>query len=162
MFDTLKRVISDLIQREPEAVFAEGDPRVAVAALMCHVVAADGVVRPAERERLVEELVRRYGLGPEVAADLAEAARRAELESATVQRFTAGLSRLPLEERRDIVSSLWRLVFVDGSLHEFEDNIVWRIADLLGLPPHERTSLRKAAEAECAAEAAREAAEGAP
>lgn len=161
MLNALRRLFADLIARETETVFAEDDPRLAVAALMCHVIAADGVIRPSERERMVAELAQRYGLSDDDARDLAEAARRVELESATVQRFTAGLERgLPLSERREIVTALWKIVFVDGVVHEFEDAIVGRIADLLGLEPHERTGLRKAVEAE-SEEAAIRAAEAA-
>ncbi len=149
MLQTLKRFIDDLVSREPEKVFAEDDPRVAVAALMFHVIGADGVATPPERRRLHEELARRYGLTPTEAADIGEAARRAELETATLQRFTAGLQRrLAPAERRDIVSSLWRVVLADGAVHEFEDNVVWRIADLLAVPPHERIAIRKEIEAE--------------
>ena len=151
MFDLLKRLFSDLMSREPQTVFADNDPRLAVAALMCHVVAADGVVRPAERQRVIEELAHRYRMSEGDAEVLAEAARRAELESAVLQRFTGGLQRgLPLEERREIVTSLWKVVLADGVVHEFEDNVVWRIADLLGIEAHERVALRKTVEAEIA------------
>ncbi len=161
MLNALRRLFADLIARETLPVFAEDDPRVAVAALMCHVIAADGVVRPTERERMVAELAQRYRLSEDDARDLAEAARRVELESATVQRFTAGLERgLPLAERREIVTALWKIVFADGVVHEFEDAVVGRIADLLGLEPHDRTALRKTVEAE-SEEAAIRAAEAA-
>lgn len=149
MLNALRRLFTDLISRETGAVFDEDDPRLAVAALMCHVIAADGVVRPNERERMVAALAQRYRMSEDAARDLAEAARRAELESATVQRFTAGLERgLPLSERREIVAALWRVAFSDGGVHEFEDAIVGRIADLLGIEPHDRTALRKTVEAE--------------
>lgn len=160
MLQTLKRLFTELVDRQTATIFADDDPRLAVAALMCHVVAADGVVRPAERQRMMEELARRYGLGAEDARGLAEAARRAESETATVQRFTAGLQRsLPLAERREIVASLWKLVFADGHALEFEDAVVGRIAELLGIEAHERIALRKTVEADCEEEAMR-AAEG--
>ncbi len=155
MLHVLKRLLTDLVDRQTKT-FADDDPRLAVAALMCHVIAADGIVRPAERERMMTELARRYGLGAEDTRVLAEVARRAELESATVQRFTAGLQRgLPLAERREIVASLWKLVLADGQALEFEDAVVGRIADLLGIEAHERTALRKQVEAECEDEAVR-------
>jgi uncharacterized tellurite resistance protein B-like protein len=149
MLDTLKRYFGDLVAHEPEKVFDEDDPRLAVAALMFHVVAADGVVTPQESRRLIEELARHYGLTVAEASELGETARQAELETATLQRFTAGLQRkLDPDQRRDIVASLWRVVFADGAVHEFEDNVLWRIADLLGIPSHERVAIRKAIEAE--------------
>lgn len=156
MLTALKHLFTELVERHAGAVFADDDPRLAVAALMCHVVAADGVVSPAERTRLVGELGRRYGLAAEDARDLTEAARRADLETATLQRFTAGLQRgMSLDARREIVAALWKLAFADGDLHEFEDAVVWRIAELLGLEPHERTALRKTVEAEVEEEALR-------
>jgi len=149
MLDTLKRYFGDLVAREPEKVFDEDDPRLAVAALMFHVVAADGVVTAEERRRLNDELARHYGLTVAQATELGEIAREAELETATLQRFTAGLQRkLDPDQRRDIVASLWRIVLADGAVHEFEDNVLWRIADLLGVPAHERIAVRKAIEAE--------------
>lgn len=157
MLNALRRLFTDLVERGEAAAFAVDDPRLAVAALMWHVIGADGVVLPNERERMLDELAHRYGLAPEVARDLSEAARRAELESAALQTFTAGLQRgLPIGERREIVSSLWRLAFADGDVGEFEDNVVWRIAELLGIEPHERTALRKEVEAVAADEARRE------
>ena len=149
MLEALKRLFSDLVARAPAATFAEDDPRLAVAALMFHVVAADGVVSPAERDRMVAELARRYRLTIDDARGLAEAARRADLETAALQRFTGGLERrLPITERREIVSALWKVVLADGTVHEFEDNLVWRIAELLGIEAHERIALRKTVEAD--------------
>ncbi|MCE1235421.1 MAG: TerB family tellurite resistance protein [Hyphomicrobiales bacterium] len=156
MLNALRRLFTDLVERGEAAAFAVDDPRLAVAALMWHVIGADGVIQPNERERMLGELERRYRLAADDAHDLAEAARRAELESAALQTFTAGLQRrLPIAERREIVSSLWRLAFTDGDVHEFEDNVVWRIAELLGIEAHERTALRKEVEAAAADEALR-------
>lgn len=159
MFDALKRLFSDLKARAPEPTFALDDPRLAVAALMCHVIAVDGVVRPAERTAMIATLADRYGLTTAEAGQLAEAAREAELETAALKRFTAGLARsLPIDERRDIVAALWRLIFADGAVHEFEDNVVWRIADMLGVSAAERTAIRKRIEADLEESAMRTAA----
>lgn len=156
MFNALKRLFSDLVERDGATAFADDDPRLAVAALMAHVVGADGEVRPAERLRMIDELGRRYGLAADDARDLADAARDVERETAAIQRFTAGLQRnLPMGERREIVASLWKIACAEGGVREFEDNVVWRIADLLGIEPHERTTLRKTVEADCEAEALR-------
>jgi uncharacterized tellurite resistance protein B-like protein len=34
------------------------------------------------------------------------------------------------------VKTLWRLVYSDGSLHEYENYLVRKVADLLGLEHH--------------------------
>ena len=39
--------------------------------------------------------------------------------------------------------SSWQLVFADGKVHEFEDNLIWRVAELLGVSARDRVLLRK-------------------
>ena len=149
MFDRLRRQVLEFVGRTGATTFADDDPRLAVAALMVHAVAADGVVTTQERRRLEAELERGYGLTARQAVDLYEAARLAEAETSSLQSFTAGLQRsLSVEDRRKVVAALWRLVFADGDLHEFEDNVVGRIGDLLGVPAAERIGLRKTIEAD--------------
>ena len=38
---------------------------------------------------------------------------------------------------------MWKLVYADGTVHEFEDNAVWRVAELLGVPAQTRIRLKK-------------------
>lgn len=151
MFEILTRLLSDLIARTPAATFAGDDPRLAVAVLLCHVAAVDGDTQPEERRQVVEELTRRYDLPDEIAHDLTEAATRIERETVALADFTAGLQRrLPIDERREIVAALCKVALAEGGVHEFEDAVVWRIADLLGIPPHERVAIAKTAEADVA------------
>ncbi len=149
MLTKIRNLFSDLMARKPEQVFDLDDPRLAVAALMFHVIAVDGVVTAQEKARWIEELSRRFGLPAEEAQALAEAGRAAELETADLMNFTTGLkTRLGLPDRLDVVRALWTMVFADGEIHEFEDDVVWRIADMLAIEPRDRMILRKEVEAE--------------
>lgn len=149
MLSSLKRLFSDLVERRPEKAFEIDDPRLAVAALMFHVVAVDGAVKPQEKALWIAELARRYDMSLDEAQALAEAGREAELETADLMTFTVGLQlRLTPAERLDVVRALWTIVLADGEIHEFEDNVVWRIADLLDIAPRDRLTARKEVEAE--------------
>jgi uncharacterized tellurite resistance protein B-like protein len=54
-------------------------------------------------------------------------------------RFTSVLTREFDPERRvAVVERLWEVVYADGRVHEFEDNLVWRVAELLGVARHDR------------------------
>ena len=160
MFDALKRLFSDLKARAPEPTFALDDPRLAVAALMCHVIAVDGVVRPAERTAMIATLADRYGLTTAEAGQLAEAAREAELETAALKRFTAGLARsLPIEERRDIVSRAEIDAYagtgepldkagaygIQGVAAVFVSRLEGSYSGVMGLPLHETAELLREA-----------------
>jgi uncharacterized tellurite resistance protein B-like protein len=37
---------------------------------------------------------------------------------------------------------MWELVYADGEVSEFEDNVVWRAADLLGVSSRDRINLK--------------------
>ena len=37
---------------------------------------------------------------------------------------------------------MWQVVFADSKNHELEDNMVWRIAELIGVSARQRTVLR--------------------
>jgi uncharacterized tellurite resistance protein B-like protein len=37
---------------------------------------------------------------------------------------------------------MWELVYADGQVSEFEDNVVWRAADLLGISSRDRIDLK--------------------
>ena len=38
---------------------------------------------------------------------------------------------------------MWQIVYTDGVVTEFEDNLIWRAADLLGVSQRERIALRE-------------------
>jgi uncharacterized tellurite resistance protein B-like protein len=124
---------------------AEEEVRLAVAALLFHVIAVDGVVSPAERAKLTELLKSDFDLDPLGASSLVEAAETADEEAVDLYRFTSLLKqRLEVADRERIIEMMWRLVFADGDMHEFEENVVWRVAELLSVPPQVRIRLKQA------------------
>jgi hypothetical protein len=38
---------------------------------------------------------------------------------------------------------LWDMAHADGEIHEFEENVVWRVAELLGVSTRDRVTLRR-------------------
>jgi uncharacterized tellurite resistance protein B-like protein len=37
---------------------------------------------------------------------------------------------------------MWEMIYADGQVTEFEDNVVWRAADLLGISSRDRIDLK--------------------
>jgi len=57
--------------------------------------------------------------------------------------FTSVIMRTVDETGRlRIVEMMWELVYADGNVTEFEDNVVWRAADLLGVSSRDRLDLK--------------------
>jgi uncharacterized tellurite resistance protein B-like protein len=41
-----------------------------------------------------------------------------------------------------MVEMMWTVAYADGAVSEYEDNLIWRVADLLGVSSTERIALR--------------------
>jgi len=90
-------------------------------------------------------LKRHFGLEPQATHSLVEAAENAEAEAVDLYGFTSVLkARLDAADRERIVEMMWQLVYADGKVDEFENNIVWRVAELLGVSTQTRIRLKQA------------------
>jgi uncharacterized tellurite resistance protein B-like protein len=145
MFERLISFLTDLSDAGRHGTL-EGldDPRVAAAALMFHVMDADGVRRDAEAERLREALAATYGVSGRELEALVKAGEHADREAVDLHTFTSVLKRhLDAGARSEFIRIMWEIVYADGELHELEDNLVWRIAELIGVERRERIALRR-------------------
>lgn len=144
MFDRLQHFLSTVVRDDEREPFTRDDPRVAMAALFFHVIEADGVVSSQEQETLREALKTEYDLDQRELEALLRAGRQAEDEAVDLFHFTSVLKRaLDPEQKVGLVELLWELVYADGVRHELEDNMVWRIAELLGVSGRDRVLMRQ-------------------
>lgn len=145
MFESVMQMISGLGDGHKEAErFDESDYRLAAAALLVHAAVIDGSFAEVERERLRAVLKERFELDDAGADDLIAKATAAEQEAIDLYQFTARLNRaLDRRGRARIVEMLWQVVCADGAVTEFEDNLIWRAADLLHIARDERIALKQ-------------------
>jgi uncharacterized tellurite resistance protein B-like protein len=145
MIAAIRLFVTRLTRGETPDRFSDDDHRLAAAALLFHVTAIDGVVSEAERQKLRELLARRFALDASDTEALVVAATAADSEAVDLYGFTSVLKRqLGEADRERIVEMMWELVFADGTVHEFEDNLVWRVAELLGVSSRTRIRLKQA------------------
>jgi uncharacterized tellurite resistance protein B-like protein len=145
MLDTLRQFIADLASstaNEPRP-FDDSDYRLAATALLVHVISLDGAPTKVEKRKLHSLLESRFKLDPGTADQLIAAATLVEGEAVDLYHFTSVIMRSVDEEGRlRIVEMMWELVYADGQVTEFEDNVVWRAADLLGVSSRDRIDLK--------------------
>jgi len=145
MLESLKNLISDFSEgaKQP-GHFAENDYRLAAAALLVHVMTIDGNVSDVERVKLRAVLKQQYNLDDAATDELIEAATKADSDAVDLYHFTSLINRsLDEDGRRRMVEMMWEIVYADGVRTEFEDNVVWRAADLLGISARDRLELRR-------------------
>jgi uncharacterized tellurite resistance protein B-like protein len=144
MLDALRDFLKNLAgDDEPKKQFGEMDVRLALAALLAHAMAIDGTVDEAERAKMRDVLAQEFGIsGPDLDI-LVDEAISADGEAVDLYSFTSVLKRgMEIEQRVQVVEHLWEMVYADGKVHEFEDNLVWRIAELLGVERRDRIAGR--------------------
>ena len=146
MIDRLLAFLKDLPGRTAAAELDRDDPRVAVAALMIHLMDADGLRLDAEVGRLREALTALFGVSDGELDTLVEAGGRAEADAVDLYAFTSVVMRhLDADARMRLIGILWEVVYADGERHELEDNLIWRVAELIGVDSRDRVELRRAA-----------------
>ena len=145
MLRSIGEFISELTGGTRQPVnFEETDFRLAAAALLVHVATTDSNFDEAERAKLREILSQRFSLDAEEADDLIESAVRADRDAVDLYQFTSLLNRsFDEEERKRVVGMMFEVAYADGQLSEFEDNIVWRAAQLMHVPSRERVTIRR-------------------
>lgn len=111
--------------------------RLATASVLLETAYADESFSIAEKNDIVEYLRQRFELDENDAHQLIESAE--EQRSNTIDHFAMTnflRKNASLAERVEIVKEMWRLVYRDGNLHQYENYLVRKLADLLGLEHH--------------------------
>jgi uncharacterized tellurite resistance protein B-like protein len=153
MLHALRTFLADMADgRKAPSRFDPADYRLAAAALLVHAMTIDGQVAPAERRKLHDLLQQRFALDESGTRELIDKATQADREAIDLYGFTSLVNRTcDLEGRLRIVEMMWEVVFADGRVTEFEENLVWRVSDLLGISANERIALKLRAAGEEAA-----------
>ena len=111
--------------------------QLATAAVLLEIAHADGDFTPTEDGDVAGYLCNAFALEDASARELMRAAD--EVRTRTIDHF--GLTNFirqntSLGERIDIVKMMWRIVYADDRLTDYENYLVRKLADLLGLEHH--------------------------
>lgn len=111
--------------------------RLATAAVLLEVAHADSKLEDVEVKRIIDYLERTFSLDESQTQDLMSAAE--EIRARTIDHWH--LTNLiktstTLPERIEIVKTMFRIVFSDGFFNQYEDYLVRKLSDLLGVEHH--------------------------
>ena len=134
----IKRFINQVVEAisappaESDGGTREAAIRSATAVLMLDVARADHVFEESEFERVLGLVEKHFGIPPEDAAELVNAADSKAEELVSLHEFTQLLhNNLDEGEKARIVGLLWQVAYADGRLDKYEDALVRKISDLL-------------------------------
>jgi uncharacterized tellurite resistance protein B-like protein len=145
MFGSLKNFVSNLVQdARPLNQVDDKDCRVAITALLIRVATVDSEMSETRRGKLHAILKSGFELDDPATVQLISDAAVADRSAIDLYHFTRQLNNILDDEgRRRVVKMMWEIIYVDGSANEFENNIIWRAADLLGVTSRQRIELRQ-------------------
>lgn len=112
--------------------------QLAAAALMVHAAAMDDEFGAEERATIRRLIISSFGLSEAEADELLSLAETAEAEAVGLFRWTQTLKdNLGPEDRVALIEKLWEVSYADGVLHDYEANLLRRVAGLIYVPDRE-------------------------
>src|SRR3979490_3246188 len=145
MLDGPRQFLADVVSPTAQGnrAFDDTGYRLAATALLVHVISLDGEPTELEKRKLHTLIESSFGLDRGTADQLIASATLVEGEAVDLYHFTSVIMRSVDDAGRlRIVEMMWELVYADGQVSEFEDNVVWRAADLLGVSSRDRIDLK--------------------
>ena len=142
----LKR-LQNLLSASGSSASAQRDPsdlKLASAALLVEAAVLDGSFDDAERATVTALLKDRFDLSDADTAELLDDAIKANADSIELYTLTRTVKdQFDHDERVNMIEMLWEVAYADGELHDYEANLVRRLAGLLYVPDRESGDARK-------------------
>jgi uncharacterized tellurite resistance protein B-like protein len=102
--------------------------------LLVEVARSDQNFSAAEREAVLGSVQRKFRLSAAEARQLIELAEAQSLAAHDLYQFTSQIdATFSLDQKLRLLEELWRAAYSDAVLHEYEEHLIRRIADLLHL-----------------------------
>jgi uncharacterized tellurite resistance protein B-like protein len=112
----------------------EHDVRVATCALFLEMAHIDEKFTKTEMDTILSILKEKYGLSQEHADALLSEADRELEESVDLWQFARLINEnYSIEEKIEIIETLWQMVFVDGKMDKYEHYLMSKLKNLLRL-----------------------------
>ena len=136
MLDSLKRFFSPGTGAGSAASDhdSQRDVRIATCALFLEMARIDGEFTPQEMETVISIMKEKYGLSGEHAEALVTEADKELEDSVDLWQFARLINEnYSLDEKMEVIETLWQMVYVDGKMDEYEHYLMNKLKNLLRL-----------------------------
>ena len=118
----------------------------AAAGLLIEAAMMDGTFDKAERTKITELLIKQFELPEEVVEEIITAAEETNAELVELYSITKVVrDHFDESERIRMVEMLWEVIYSDGTLDDFETNMMRRVGGLLYVSDRENGDAKKRA-----------------
>ncbi len=127
--------------REPDALERK---HLAAAVLMVEAARLDQTFDERERATVLDLVERHFGASEDEALALVAVAESTQDEANELVRFTRVIKEtFSASERVELIEMLWEVAYADGVLHDYEANLLRRVAGLIYVSDRDRGAARK-------------------
>ena len=136
MLDIVKRFFSKVTEDGSKTTDqkTDHDVRVATCALFVEISRIDEKFTQEEMDTLLSILKEKYGLSPDHADALIAEAEKELKESVDLWQFARLINEnYSNEEKIEVIETLWRIVYVDGKMDQYEHYLMNKLKTLLRL-----------------------------
>lgn len=136
MLDILKQFFNKTAKENSRSDCRKSDHdiRVATCALFVEIAQIDERFTPAEMETLLSILKEKYGLSKAHADALIEEAENELKKSVDLWQFARLINEnYSNQEKIEIIETLWRIVYIDGKMDQYEHYLMNKLQHLLRL-----------------------------
>jgi uncharacterized tellurite resistance protein B-like protein len=144
MFGSMKNLLSYLAGEAGPRVKSDGYTRwLVTAALLTRAATVHREMSEARQKALYSVLQSSFGLDDHTTARVIEESAAINHNAIDLYHFTRQLNEILDDEgRHQVVRMMWEIAYADDA-DEFDANIIWRAADLLGVSSRQRVELRQ-------------------
>lgn len=144
MWEKISALLKPKIDEEKQGKETLEQLRLATAALLFRAGNIDGNISEIELIKLKKILKTHFDLNENELARLMDTAREDENTSVDLYGFTKVITeQLDQKGRISVVELIWEVVLADDVIDDFEANLVWRVAELIGVSTRDRVLLKR-------------------
>ncbi len=117
--------------------------RLATGALLMEMVRADFEIKQEERQSIADIIKSSFQLEADETRQLIQSVTEETECSVSIRIYTSLINEHATHEQKlKLINDLWATAYADGELHALEDNLVTRVAGLIGINDRELEQLR--------------------
>jgi uncharacterized tellurite resistance protein B-like protein len=134
MIEKLKQLFGNTLGIDTESMLADSEQtkQLAAVALMIEIIAVDDEQHETEKMMLRQVLAKQFNIANQAADELIQHAEQAHESATDFYHFTAEINdHFDADEKIDLIESLWQLAWADQHIHELEQHVIRRLANLL-------------------------------
>ena len=124
--------------------FEATELQIAVSKILVRTAKIDDEFHILEEQKILDLLSKYFFLNDADAKNLMEIGVSEEKSATDLYAYTNTIKKsLDLIERKKIIEMMWQIIVTDDNFDPYENNLVWRVAELIGISTRERVQIKK-------------------